>query len=118
ILQDIKPFFKQKQCALLLLSLLRFFVICLQYYFMLCVFQIEEFSVVFPLIAVLFLLTSLTPSLLLGKLIIRESVALFIFIGLYENEVLILSASLILWCINLGIPALFGGIILLRFKQN
>lgn len=116
VLQYIQSFLRQKQRYLLLLSLLRFFVICLQYYFMLCVFRIEEFLVVLPLIAVLFLLTSLTPSLFLGKLVIRESVALFIFTGLYENEILILSASLILWCINLGIPALYGGIILLRYQ--
>ncbi len=47
---------------------------------------------------------------------VRESIALFILTPLYSNEILILTSSLLLWFINLGIPALIGGLVLARLK--
>jgi hypothetical protein len=57
-----------------------------------------------------FFWTTLIPSLWLGKLIIRESMALVILtstsVGLGELEVL--SSSILLWIINLAFPSLFS----------
>ncbi len=112
----IIPFLKQKRLRLLLVSVLRFVVICNQYYFTLCFFQIESFYDVLPLVMTVFLFTTLTPSLFFGKLMVRESIALFILTPFYSNEILILTSSLLLWFINLGIPALIGGLVLARLK--
>jgi hypothetical protein len=59
---------------------------------------------------------TLIPSPFVGKVLLRENVALFVFVALSVDEYVILIASLLLWFINLGIPALIGSIIWTRWK--
>lgn len=116
VFQNLRLHLKRYSFTFLAVSMLRFLIICLQYYFVLCIFQIEEITTVFPLVMTLFLFTTVTPSLFMGKLVIRESLALFIFSVIYPNEIVILTSSLLLWFTNLGIPAFAGACILWRLK--
>ena len=57
---------------------------------------------------VLYLVSTLTPTLILGKLVVRETLALLILGTIIFNPVIILAASFSLWLINLGFPAVVG----------
>jgi hypothetical protein len=59
----------------------------------------------------IFLWTTLIPSLWFGKLVIRESVAIWVLGALGYNEIAVLASSVLLWLINLAFPALLGLII-------
>lgn len=95
---------------ILSLSILRHFIFTLQFWLILNSFE-NAFSLdIFFWIWQVFFWTTLIPSLWLGKLIIRESMALVILtstsVGLGELEVL--SSSILLWIINLAFPSLFS----------
>lgn len=99
------------------LSMLRFLVFTLQFSLVLNAFG-EAISINSVLaIWQVYLLLMLIPSLFLGKVGIRESVALFVLSGIGMNEYAILFSSLIIWLINSLSPALLGFLICKR-KSN
>ncbi|MCO5260044.1 MAG: flippase-like domain-containing protein [Crocinitomicaceae bacterium] len=62
----------------------------------------------FWLVWLFYLWTTLSPSLLFGKLFIRESIALIVFSGIAISEMSIITASLTIWLINLFLPTMIG----------
>jgi MFS family permease len=99
------------------LSLLRFFVFTMQFSLMLYAFgETINVSVVMAIWQV-YLLTMLIPSVFLGKIGVRESVALFVLVNLGMNEFAILFSSLIIWGINTLLPALVG-LIVCKNREN
>ncbi len=67
-------------------------------------------------ICVMYLISTLTPSLFFGKLLIRETTALYVLGTLIENPAVIIVSSLSLWVLNLGIPSLIGAYFLWKTK--
>lgn len=106
------------QLKLLLLSVIRSFVICLQYSFILLVFNKGQFSTIFFWTSIYYLYLTVIPAWFLHRLLIRESLALLVFLPLFENSIAILFSSLLLWLLNLGIPALFGVYFLSKQKDE
>lgn len=115
---------------ILLFSFFRYFVFTTQFYLMLLVFDVHlHFLPAFMLIAVIYLLMMLIPTLTITELGIRGSVTLTVF-GLYFekaglwNEQLsfsVLAASSMVWLINLAMPALLGALLSFRlrfFRKN
>lgn len=105
-----KDYFRWKT---LLLSLLRHGVFVLQFSLMLFAFG-EQFSLLNMVwIWQLYLWVTLAPSLFLGKLAIRESVAIWVLgaAGAGMNELSVLVASFLIWTLNLLVPTLLGLII-------
>jgi uncharacterized membrane protein YbhN (UPF0104 family) len=101
---------------LLLYSLLRHAVFSSQFALTLYAFGIEITQNLFFAIWVTYRITTLIPSPLVGKLLIRESVALFVLSAVAINENTILVSTVLIWFINLSIPAIIGGIIWLKWK--
>jgi uncharacterized membrane protein YbhN (UPF0104 family) len=101
---------------ILALSMMRYLVFSTQYVLLLVAFGVSFSFLLVAAIFLIYFMSTLIPSVFTGKLIIRESASLLI-LGLFiENQALILLASTLLWIINLGIPSLIGGIILLKTK--
>lgn len=96
------------------ISLVRYFVFCIQFYIIIRVFEAEisffESSVA---IALIFLLTAVVPTGWISDLPVRTSIAFFVFELMSFNGSSGLSASILLWLINLLIPALIS-LVLLR----
>ncbi|MFZ6050920.1 lysylphosphatidylglycerol synthase domain-containing protein [Flavobacteriales bacterium DA487] len=94
----------------LLLSFLRYAVFATQFVILLKAFGIELSLLQFYSgIAVIYLVSAVVPTALLGELGIRESVAIFVF-GFWTNEPAgIFAATFALWIINLVVPAVVGG---------
>lgn len=99
---------KQYRWSLLALSYLRFLVFTVQFLFVLAAFgEPISWNSVFA-IWVVYLMTLFTPSLFLGKIGVRESIALWVLTGFGMNGFSILFASLIVWSMNSLLPALVG----------
>ncbi len=100
---------------LLSLSLGRHFVFTLQFWLMFNAFE-DALSVdSFLWIWQIFFWTTLVPSLWFGKLVIRESIALVVLGSVGYGQVEILTASVLIWVVNLALPSLFSVLIC---KQN
>jgi uncharacterized membrane protein YbhN (UPF0104 family) len=101
---------------LLLLSLLRHFVFSLQFALIMYAFGFELNLDLIYAVWITYFVTTLVPSPLFGKLLLRESAALLVIGSLSDNATVILLSSVILWFINLSIPAILGGVIWLKWR--
>lgn len=100
------------------LSVLKYLVYVFQFMLLIYFFDIEiKFSVLLISTISMFFLQTINPlNIALIDFGFRGNVALFIFSKYTSNNLDILAATIILWFINLIIPAIFGGISALRFK--
>ncbi|HAM99026.1 MAG TPA: hypothetical protein DCQ26_10495 [Marinilabiliales bacterium] len=99
------------------LSLFRYLVFGMQFYLLLTLFNVSvtKSEAVLGITQFYFLMT-LIPTFAMSELGIRGSVAMVIF-GLFTPiTVGVLAASVVLWFMNLAIPALFGAIFLYQYK--
>ena len=111
--------------TVILLSLLRFIIFSTQLYLLLRLFSVElPYFEAMMIIAVIFFVMTMIPTVAITELGIRGSVSLFL-IGLYFGNPLelpsslslgIIAASTTLWIINLAIPALVGAIFVFNLK--
>ncbi len=100
---------------LLYLSLGRHFIFTLQFWLMFNAFEDALNFDTFLWIWQIFFWTTLVPSLWFGKLVIRESIALIVLGSVGFGQVEILTASVLIWIVNLALPTLFSVFIC---KQN
>lgn len=105
ILQDQ---LKHVSFILLLLSLLRYLVFISQFGLLLLAFGASYSEDLISALYLHFLIVSILPSLVMGKLVIRETVALLILGSFIPNQAIVVASSLTLWIINLGLPSLIG----------
>jgi hypothetical protein len=99
---------------ILAISMLRHAVYTLQFSLMLSAFG-EDFSFHNMLwIWQFYLWLTLAPSLFLGKLAIRESVAIWVLTAAGMGELTIVISSFLIWTFNLLIPTIFGLVIIKR----
>lgn len=93
------------------LSFGRFIIFTLQFSLMLHAFGAELNLMLIAAIWQVYLITMLVPSLFLGKLGVKELIAVEVLTHLDINEYSILIASLIIWFINTMVPGLLGFVI-------
>lgn len=106
---------KSSLTNVLVLSTLRYVIYICQYILLMRLFGIElSFSLLFLSIALIFLLKTGIPLPALFGVLANGEFALQIIGGFGENELSILSATLLLWIINLIIPALGGMYVVLK----
>ena len=121
----IFSFYKKKELFIVLgLSVARYFVFVTQFYILLRFFKVPiPYNDAFLLITIIYLVMAAIPTIALTELGIRGSVSLY-FIGLYftslgilcSYDMGIITATTVLWIINLVIPAITGAIFVFRLK--
>lgn len=89
-------------------SALRYLVFLLQFSLALSAFSNQFSLIICVWISVVFLLVTLAPSLFLGKIIIRESIAVAVLTLVGFEATPVLFASLSTWVINLILPNLWA----------
>lgn len=102
------PWFRAQ---ILLFSYGRFVIFTLQFSLMLLAYGAEWNWGLIAAIWQVYLLTMIAPSLILGKVGVKESIALFVLSALGINEIAILFSSLSIWFLNTVSPALLGLIV-------
>ena len=97
------------------LSILRYLIFTIQFVLVLQVFTINlSISEMLICIAVNYFLITVIPTYALAEIGVRGTVATAVF-GVYGIDALpVISASLIVWMINLAVPALIGTAILMK----
>jgi uncharacterized membrane protein YbhN (UPF0104 family) len=93
------------------LSVLRYAVFSFQYFLVLQAFNITAgTTILFCLIALTFFVTSAIPTFALTEIAVRGAAASFFFGTISDSAQEIVAASLLLWIINLVVPAVAGSI--------
>jgi hypothetical protein len=100
-------------------ALLRYLVFMTQYVFVLKAFILEEdvsTVVLYVAVGLIYLIMTVLPSLSFGKLFIREAAALLVLTALSVPNAIILLSGFLIWAINIALPALVGGALILTRK--
>lgn len=102
---------------ILILSLFRYLVFVIQFYYLFKVFTIElQFINCFASVALMYILMAVIPTFTIAELGVRGSVAIIVFEIFTTNVFGIVSTSILLWFLNLAIPALIGSIAFYKMK--
>ena len=110
--------FSNKELAFIfLLSIIRYFVFSLQFLILLNIFDVNvSFYISLLSIMLIFLFMTLTPTIAITEIGVRGSVALLV-LGVFSNNLVgILSSTVLLWIINLIIPAIIGSLFIFNLK--
>ena len=99
------------------LSLLRYLIFSFQFYFLLLLFGIEiTYLHAIMVIASMYLLASIIPSIFIFDVVVKGSVAVYLFGFMGVNAVTILSIVTLMWLFNFVIPSVFGSYFVLKFN--
>ncbi len=99
------------------LSLLRYLIFSFQFYFLLGIFGMElTYFQAMIAITSMYLISSVIPSIFIFDVIIKGSVAVYIFTKIGVNEFTILSIILLMWILNFVLPSILGSFYVLTFK--
>lgn len=105
------------KAKVILLSSVRYLVFVGQYLLLLLAFYpSDDFGLVAASIGVVYLIMTLIPSLFFGKLFVREAAGLLVLSTIGIADPVILISGFLLWFINIAVPSITGGIILIRKK--
>lgn len=123
---DVFSWYNQKELLIVLLfSIGRYIVFTLQFYMLLRIFNVNMgYFTAVMLVSVVYLAMAIIPTIAITEIGVRGSVSLFIFqkhFELYEGwsdqlSYGVVSASTILWVINIILPATFGAISVFALK--
>lgn len=115
--QIILNYPKRKLRSGLLFSFLRYLVFSFQFYLLLYFFQIRiGYFEAMTVITAIYLIASLIPSIFLFDVVIKGSVAVYLFSFLGINELTILSITTMMWLLNFVLPSIVGTYFVLNFK--
>jgi len=108
---------KKLYLSFILFSTGRFIAFSLQYFCFLVAFGVAFSFDLLMAIFMFYLISTLIPTLFLSKLVVREATGLFILSFFVENSAIIVVSSLLLWVVNLGVPAIIGMYFILKKKN-
>nr|WP_246126196.1 lysylphosphatidylglycerol synthase domain-containing protein [Bizionia algoritergicola] len=120
-LQKIANYFKQLRFKMysfgFLLAVIRYAIFSFQFYYILTLFGVSaSYLNALTVITSMYFLASVIPSIFIFDVIIKGSVAVYLFTIVGVNAFTILSTVTIMWILNVVIPSLFGSIFVLKFK--
>lgn len=116
-LEFITNYDNNKLTQVLILSLLRYLVFSLQFYLLLLFFNINLPTIIaFSSIFSIFLMINILPNFVVADLGIRGSISIFVFGQFIAIRPEIISAPILLWFINIVIPALVGQFFISKIK--
>ena len=118
-IEEICMIEKNKLWQTLAMSNFRFIIFILQFFLVINILGLNiSFIHTFLAVSNIYLASTLIPNIAAGELGIRSSFAI-IFLGYYSDSLsIIVLASLVVYIINLAIPALLGGMFLLNKKSS
>lgn len=117
-MQSIRGRYQNLKWPFLLFSTIRFLVFSLQYALLFVTFGYEDFWFLVTQIWLIYLFTSFIPSLWSGKVLIRETAALFVFAGTAVSVPDVIVSSIIIYLINIALPAFMSSFIWLPKRKK
>lgn len=117
IIDFIKSITINVKAKTLVFSLIRYLIFSFQFYFFLSVFGVAiDYLDAMVVITSMYFLASIIPSISIFDVVIKGSVAVFLFSFLKVNELTILTITTSMWLLNFVIPSIFGGYYVLNFR--
>jgi hypothetical protein len=115
---SVFSFYSAEELAkVLLFSVARYVVFTTQYFILLHVFGVViNYTDALVLIMTMLFVISVIPTIAITEIGVRGSIALFLFGLISSNTVGILSATFVMWIINLLLPALIGTAFIFTLK--
>jgi hypothetical protein len=101
----------------LALALIRYVIFSFQLYYLLTIFGIHiSYSEAMVVITSMYFLASIMPSISIFDVIIKGSIAVFLFDYVQVNELTVLCSITLMWLLNFVLPSVFGSYYVLNFK--
>jgi hypothetical protein len=115
------PFFKNIPTTIIrstvLLALIRYIIFSFQFYFLLHIFGTHlSYCESMVFITSMYLIASIIPSIFIFDVLIKGSIAVYLFSILGIDDLTILSIVMLMWLLNFMIPSLCGSYFVLNFK--
>jgi len=101
------------------LSVLKYVVFAHQFYFLIWLFGIEiSYHEAMAFITSMYFIVSVIPTIFILDVIVKGSVAVWLFSFVGANEFVVLAITTLMWIFNFAFPATIGSYFVLRFKFN
>lgn len=98
-------------------AIIRYLIFSFQFYFLLTVFGVSvSYINAMVVITSMYLLASIIPTIFIFDVVIKGSVAVFLFSYVNVNELTVLSIITIMWLLNFVLPSIFGSYFVLNFN--
>ncbi len=115
-LEFVQSYKNLELTLILLLAFMRYFVFVGQFYLAVQIFQLPfDFIETLSFCGIFYLFSTFIPSPFMGNLGTREAVGVFLLSNI-DGELRLISASLLIWLINVVFPSVLGGFIFLTKK--
>ncbi|MSQ39053.1 MAG: hypothetical protein EXR19_05720 [Chitinophagaceae bacterium] len=102
---------------LVLFAFLKYCVFILQYTWVVKIFNIPIGMIdLWVALSVLFFCLSLIPSIALTDVVIRGQLIVLLLSPFYDNSLMLICVSTIIWAVNFLLPAIIGSILLINFR--
>ncbi len=120
-IQKARDYFKKLPSKIYLigfsLSAIRYAIFSFQFYYILTLFGVSlTYFEAMIVISSMYLLASVIPSIFIFDVVVKGSVAVYLFTIAGVNTFTILSAVTIMWLLNVVFLSVFGSIFVLKFK--
>lgn len=100
-------------------SVVRYVIFSFQFYYLLHLFGVEgSYINAMIVITTMYLLSSLIPTIFIFDVVVKGSIALYLFNIAGVNDLTILSIATIMWLLNFVMPSIFGSLYVLNFDYN
>ncbi|WP_420571896.1 lysylphosphatidylglycerol synthase domain-containing protein [Kordia sp.] len=100
-------------------SVIRYLIFSHQFYFLLLVFGLNtSYGITMSAITAMYLITSVIPMLFIFDVVVKGSVAVWLFGYLHVPELSILSVVLLMWILNFVFPSILGSYFVLSFNTS
>lgn len=102
-----------------LFSIFRYLIFSFQFYFLLCIFEVDvTYLNGMIVITTMYLISSIIPSIFLFDVVIKGSIALYLFDIVGVNNLTILTIILLMWILNFVLPSIIGSFFVLNYKHS
>jgi len=100
-------------------SIIRYLVFSFQFYYLLYLFGVEvSYFNAMIVITTMYLLSSIVPTIFVFDVVVKGSIALYLFNIAGVNDLTILSITTLMWMLNFVLPSVFGSLFVLNFDYN
>ena len=101
----------------ILIAVFRYICFSHQFYFLICLLGIDvTYIEALALIASMYLLVSVIPTVFVFDVLVKGSVAVWLFSFVNANEFIIVTCITIMWFLNFALPSIIGSYFVLNFK--
>lgn len=99
-------------------SVIRYLIFSYQFYFLLCIFGIDvSYLNAMMIITTMYLIASIIPTFFILDIVVKGSIALYLFDIVGVNNLTILCITLLMWILNFVFPSIIGSFYVLNFKS-